>query len=318
MTSMNAEGATVAVSKSRSQGRRWRQRHSASAYLMLSPWIVGIAVLTLGPMLMSLYLSFTNFDLLTPPDVVGVRNYAYMLRDPRYAQSLAVTFVYVAFSVPLKLVVALALALLLARTSFGIGPYRAIFYLPSLLGGSVATAIVWRIVFGAEGIFNVALGWFGIEGRSWISTPDTSLATLIALAVWQFGAPMVIFLAALKQVPAELYEAAAIDGAGRWRMFRSITLPLLTPIIFFNVVLQVINSFQTFTPSYVVSGGTGGPSDSTLLYSLYLYLEAFTKLRMGYASAMAWVLLLIIGVITAALFITSRRWVFYSDQGDRP
>ncbi len=315
MTSSNVAGTATG---SRSQAQKWRRRHSASAFLLLSPWILGLAVLTLGPMVMSLYFSFTNFDLLTTPDFVGMRNYAYLLRDPRYAQSLAVTFVYVATSVPLKLVVALALALLLNRTTFGIGPYRAIFYLPSLLGGSVATAIVWRIVFGSDGIFNVFLGWFGVEGRSWISTPDTSLATLIALSVWQFGAPMVIFLAALKQVPQELYEAASIDGAGRIRTFWSITLPLLTPIIFFNLVLQVINSFQTFTPSYVISGGTGGPSDTTLLYSLYLYLEAFTKLRMGYASAMAWVLLLIIGAITAAFFATSRRWVFYADQGDRP
>ena len=214
MTSSNVAGTTTG---SRSQAQKWRRRHSASAFLLLSPWILGLAVLTLGPMVMSLYFSFTNFDLLTTPDFVGMRNYAYLLRDPRYAQSLAVTFVYVATSVPLKLVVALALALLLNRTTFGIGPYRAIFYLPSLLGGSVATAIVWRIVFGSDGIFNVFLGWFGVEGRSWISTPDTSLATLIALSVWQFGAPMVIFLAALKQVPQELYEAASIDGAGRIR-----------------------------------------------------------------------------------------------------
>lgn len=317
MTATNAAGATGSILGSHSRARGWRWRHSASAYLLLSPWIVGIAVLTLGPMVMSLWFSFTNFDLLTPPDFVGTRNYAYMLRDPRYAQSLIVTLIYVGVSVPLKLVVALGLALLLNRTTFGIGPYRAIFYLPSLLGGSVATAIVWRMVFGGSGIFNVVLGWFGIEGRSWISTPDTALSTVIALSVWQFGAPMVIFLAALKQVPAELYEAAAIDGAGRVRTFWSITLPLLTPIVFFNLVLQVINSFQTFTPSYVISGGTGGPSDTTLLYSLYLYLEAFTKLRMGYASAMAWVLLLIIGAITAVFFLTSRRWVFYADQGDR-
>ncbi|MGV3649789.1 MAG: carbohydrate ABC transporter permease [Devosia sp.] len=317
MTTPSAAGAHPAAPCPSAQARRWRQRHSASAFLMLSPWLIGLVVLTIGPMAMSLWLSFTNFDLLTAPDFVGARNYAYLLRDPRYAQSLWVTFIYVAVSVPLKLVVALALALLLAKASFGIGPYRAIFYLPSLLGGSVATAIVWRIVFGADGIFNVALGWFGIEGRSWISTPDTALSTLIALSVWQFGAPMVIFLAALKQIPADLYEAAAIDGAGPARMFFSITLPLLTPIVFFNLVLQVINAFQTFTPSYVISGGTGGPSDTTLLYSLYLYLEAFTKLRMGYASAMAWVLLAIIGVITAALFATSGRWVFYADKGDR-
>lgn len=317
MTATNAAGATGSILRPHSQARGWRWRHSASAYLLLSPWIVGIAVLTLGPMAMSLWFSFTNFDLLTTPDFVGTRNYAYMLRDPRYAQSLIVTLIYVAVSVPLKLIVALGLALLLNRATFGIGPYRAIFYLPSLLGGSVATTIVWRMVFGGSGIFNVALGWFGIEGRSWISTPDTALSTVIALSVWQFGAPMVIFLAALKQVPAELYEAAAIDGAGRVRTFWSITLPLLTPIVFFNLVLQVINSFQTFTPSYVISGGTGGPSDTTLLYSLYLYLEAFTKLRMGYASAMAWVLLLIIGAITAVFFLTSRRWVFYADQGDR-
>ncbi|ACQ79181.1 binding-protein-dependent transport systems inner membrane component [Beutenbergia cavernae DSM 12333] len=292
-------------------------RHPGAAFTLLSPWLIGIVGLTLGPMIASLVLSFTDYDLLSAPTFVGGANYARMLDDPRLAQSLGVTSTYVAIAVPLKTTCALLIAVVLARGVRLIGVYRAAFYLPSLLGASVAIAILWRLVFGSDGIFNAFLGMFGVEGQSWVSTPDTALFTLIALSVWQFGGPMVIFLAALLQVPAELQEAAAIDGAGPVRRFARITVPLITPVIFFNLVLEMINSFQTFTPSYIISGGTGGPADSTLLYSLYLYLEAFTKFRMGYASAMAWVLLLIIGLVTALLFWTSRRWVFYADSGER-
>jgi multiple sugar transport system permease protein len=188
-----------------------------------------------------------------------------------------------------------------------------VFYLPSLLGGSVAIAILWRQIFGNEGLINQILSWFGIEGAGWISDPRFALGTLIVLNVWTFGSPMIIFLAGLRQIPASLYEAAAIDGAGRIRQFRSITVPLLTPIIFFNLVLQIIYAFQSFTQAFVVSGGNGGPVDSTLFYTLYLYKEGFTNLNMGYASAMAWLLVVIVGGLTGLNFFLSKYWVFYDD-----
>jgi multiple sugar transport system permease protein len=215
--------------------------------------------------------------------------------------------------VPFKLALALAVALLLNRPLRGLGFYRSAFYLPSLLGGAVAIAIMWRQIFGEDGLFNAVLSWFGIKGQDWISSPDTSIYTLILLAIWQFGTPMVIFLAGLKQLPKDVYEAAAIDGAGPLTRFFRITLPLLTPIVFFNVVLQIIGSFQTFTPAYVISNGSGGPIGSTMLYSLYLYKKGFTDFQMGYASALAWVLFLVIALFTAVNFIASRYWVHYDD-----
>ncbi|TPQ21871.1 carbohydrate ABC transporter permease [Streptomyces sporangiiformans] len=283
-------------------------------YLFLAPWFVGLFGLTIYPMLDSLYLSFTDFDLLSPAKWVGAQNYSRMFHDdPKFWGSVSVTTLYVVVSVPLKLALALAVAVLLNRPLRGLGFYRAAFYLPSLLGGAVAIAIMWRQLFGGDGLFNDFLGWFGIKGQDWISNPDTSVYTLILLAVWQFGTPMVIFLAGLKQLPQDVYEAAAIDGAGVLTRFFRITLPLLTPIVFFNVVLQIIGAFQTFTPAYVVSNGTGGPLDSTMLYSLYLYKKGFTDLEMGYASALAWVLFLVIAVFTAINFIASRYWVHYDD-----
>lgn len=295
-----------------------RRRHNRAAYLLLTPWIVGILGLTAGPMVASLYLSFTEYDLLSPARWVGLENYSRMFtEDDRYLSSLGTTSLYVFVSVPLKLALALAVALVLNRGLRGLSWYRAIYYVPSLLGGSVAIAVLWRQIFGNDGLVNQVLAAFGVENPpTWIADPDYALGTLIVLAVWQFGSPMVIFLAGLKQIPKELYEAAQVDGAARWRQFASITLPMLTPVIFFNVVLQLIGSFQTFTPSFIVSGGSGGPLDSTLLYSLYLYQKAFTNFEMGYASAMAWMLLAIVAVLTAAAFATSRYWVHYQD-GDR-
>jgi multiple sugar transport system permease protein len=196
----------------------------------------------------------------------------------------------------------------------GVGIYRAAFYLPSLLGGSVAVAVLWRQVFDGDGLFNQVLALVGIQGEDWISTPQYALGTLILLAAWQFGSPMLIFLAGLQQIPTDLYEAAAIDGAGAWTRFRKITVPLLTPVILFNLVMQMITAFQTFTPSFVISNGTGGPLDSTLLYTLYLYMRAFGNFEMGYASAMAWVLLAIIAIMTFLVFRSAGRWVFYGDE----
>ncbi len=286
-----------------------------AAYLFLSPWLIGLIFLTLGPTLASLYLSFTQFDLLQPPRWIGVENYARMFfADQRYRNALSVTFIYVACSVPLKLVFALALAIVLDKGLRGLTVYRALLYLPSLLGGSVAIAVLWRQIFGYDGLVNEALALIGIDGPSWISNPNYSIYTLVILRVWQFGSPMIIFLAGLRQIPVELHEAAAIDGASAFRRFRSITLPLLAPIIFFNLVLQTIDAFKAFTPAFIVSGGTGGPVDSTLFYTLYLYQEAFAYFRMGYASAMAWVLLVIIAISTAAAFFSARYWVHYGDE----
>jgi len=228
-----------------------------------------------------------------------------------------VTITFALVAVPLKLASALAVALLLNRTMRGISLFRGLFYLPSLLGGSVALAIVWVSMFNRDGAFNSFLALFGIEGLPWVNDPDWALYTLILLAVWQFGAPMVIFLAGLKQVPVELYEAASVDGASPWRKFVHITLPMLSPVIFFNLVLETINGFQGFTSAFVLSNGTGGPVDSTLMYTLNLYIAGFVDLNMGYASAMAWVFLLVIGAITVLLFNTGRFWVHYSDNEER-
>ncbi|HEY3507264.1 MAG TPA: sugar ABC transporter permease [Actinocatenispora sp.] len=292
-----------------------RRRRRLAGYAFLSPWFVGFAALTVGPMLASLYLSFTDYPILSPPKWVGLANYQRLLTDdPRFLSSLKVTFTYVVVSVPLSVVVALLVSVLLNRGVRGGGAYRSAFYLPSLLGGSVAVAILWRQVFGRTGLVNWLLGLFGLHGPDWVSDPRTALGTLILLHVWQFGAPMVIFLAALRQQPRELYEQAAIDGAGPVRRFTHLTLPLLSPVILFNLLLSMINGFQAFTPAYVVSGGTGGVSDSSLFYTLYLYQQGFTNFRMGYASAMAWVLFAIIAVFAALTFSTSKFWVHYGDE----
>ncbi|GAB3551202.1 sugar ABC transporter permease [Arthrobacter tumbae] len=283
------------------------------SYLFLAPWLVGLALITIGPMGASLYLSFTDYNLLQPPEWTGLDNYLRMFEDTRLQNSLGVTFLYVFVSVPLQLIAALALALILDRGMRGLSFYRSVYYLPSLLGGSVAIAVLWRQIFGTSGLINQLLALVGIEGMGWIADPSTALGTLMVLNVWTFGAPMVIFLAGLRQIPTMYYEAAAMDGASKVRQFTTITAPLLTPIIFFNLVLQIIGAFQSFTQAFVVSGGTGGPADSTMFFTLYLYQQGFGNFNMGYASAMAWLLLLIIAAFTFINFIASKWWVFYDD-----
>ncbi|MEL6520524.1 MAG: sugar ABC transporter permease [Pseudomonadota bacterium] len=292
------------------------KKQNAVAFLFLSPWIIGFVLLTLGPLAGSMYLSFTDYDLFTPPEWAGLKNYEKLMGgDPRYVSSLKVTLSYVFFSVPLKLGFALFIALILNRGLKGLGFYRSVFYLPSLLGGSVAVAIMWRQIFSYDGIINHFLWtYFGYDAPSWITSPDYALGTLVLLAAWQFGAPMVIFLAGLKQIPQDMYDAAAIDGARPFQQFFYVTIPLLTPIIFFNFVMQIIGSFQAFTPSYIISDGSGGPADSTLFYTLYLYEQAFTDFEMGYASAIAWVLVAIISVATLASFLSAKYWVHYGDE----
>ena len=201
--------------------------------------------------------------------------------------------------------------MLLKKDHPGVKVFRAIYYLPSLFGGSVAVAILWRRLFNKDGLINGVLALFGVTGLNWIATPSTSLYTIILLAVWQFGSPMVIFLSALKQIPTDYYEAAMLDGAGRRTQFFRITLPLLTPMVFFNIVMQIINAFQAFNSAYIISGGTGAPLNANLFYSLYLYLKGFSQFQMGYAAAMAWILLVIIGTVTGLLFLGARKWVYY-------
>jgi len=282
-----------------------------AGYFFITPWLLGLILFTAIPIAASLYLSFTDYNLLQPPKNFGLQNYLGMLKDSIYLASVGVTLKYVFIGVPLQLSMALGVALLLNRGLRGLEVYRAIYYIPSLLGGSVAIAVLWRQLFGGNGLVNGLLASIGIKGMNWISDPRTALYTLIILAVWQFGSSMVIFLAGLKQIPMEYYESSRIDGAGIVRQFLSITFPILTPVIFFNLVMQTIGAFQAFTSAYIISDGSGGPLNSTNFYTLYLYQQGFNYFHMGYASAMAWVLLAAIAFVTALLFISSGRWVFY-------
>ncbi|MBD0734357.1 carbohydrate ABC transporter permease [Streptomyces sp. CBMA29] len=301
--------------------RRTRRGREARwpAYVFLTPWMIGAVAVTLVPMAVSLYLSFTSYDMLSTPHWVGLRNYSEMLTaDPRFWRSVLTTLKYVVIAVPLKLALALGAAMLLKRlSSRGRGFYRSAFYAPSLLGASMSIALVFRALFNDGGTIDNVLGTFGIHIGGWVGNPHLATYVVVLLTVWQFGAPMVIFLAGLQQISPELYEAASLDGAGAWRQFVSVTVPMLSPVVFFNLVLEVIQSFQVFTPAFVVSGGNGGPADSTLFYTLYLYERGFTASHMGYASAMAWLMLLAIAAVTAVLFKTSRSWVFYADEAER-
>ena len=307
-------------------------RRNAVPYLFLAPWLLGFFVLTLYPLAYSLGLSFTNYDFTKPDSTqwIGLGNYIKMFGsvfglseftaangelmrvDPYYMKSLSVTLTYVSVSVPLKLIFALGVAVLMNQKLRGISFYRVVYYIPTLLGGSVAIAVLWRKLFEKDGLVNGVLAALGFTNLpSWITNPNFALWTLILLSVWQFGSSMIIFLAGLKQIPQEYYDAASVDGANKFRQFFAITVPLLSPVILFTLVIQIISAFQVFTQAYIIGGGKGGVLNSTLFYTLHLYIQGWTYHQMGYASAMAWVLLLIIGVITAIVFRSSDLWVSY-------
>lgn len=296
------------------RGSEVRRQENRAAYLFLTPWFIGLIGITITPILASLVLSFTEYNILDTPHWIGLGNYERLLNDRRYMNAISTTLAYVGWSVPLILIFSLTIASVLNRGLRGLAIYRSLFYVPSLIGGSVGIGLLWLQVFGDRGIYNQFMAIFGMPGRSWVSVPSTALWTVIGLHVWTFGASMVIFLAALRQIPESYYEAASIDGANAWQKFRRITLPLLTPVILFNTVLLTIGSFQSFTQAFVVSHGTGGPIDRTLLYTLYLYQRAFVLQQMGYGSAMAWVLLVFIALVTGLIFWSSRYWVFYGDR----
>lgn len=311
-----ALSAPAQAPSSSHKGRPARRRKASfrhdnlMGYLFISPWLIAFFAFTFIPIIASFLLAFTNYDVLNPSwGWVGLQNFERMFtRDPRYIKSLQATFFYAFMAIPLRLIFALAIAMLLNTNRRMVSGYRAAYYAPSIVGGSVAIAVMWREIFGRDGLVNAILG----ADIAWLGNPNTAIWTLIILAVWQFGSPMLIFLAGLKQIPREFYEAAAIDGANGWQQFWRITLPLLTPIIFFNLVMQLISGFMVFTQAFIITGGA--PLDTTLFYALYLYQRAFVSLQMGYASAMAWVLLAIIAIMTALVFRSSSYWVFYGSQ----
>jgi len=289
-----------------------QKKETRAGYLFLITWLVGFFGLTVIPMIASLYFSLTSYDLIASPKWIGFQNYVNMFRDVKFQHSLRVTFTFVFLGVPLQLVFALILAVIFKKNRPGVRYYRAIYYLPSLFGGSIAVASLWRQLFNKTGLLNRVLQAMNFNvTKNWISSPDTAIYTLILLQVWQFGASMVVFLSALKQIPQDYYEAATIDGAGKVKQFFSITLPLLTPMVFFNIVMQFIHAFQSFTPAYIISAGTGGPMNATMFYTLNIYLQGFSYFKMGYACALAWFLVLIIGAFTGIIFGTSNKWVYY-------
>jgi multiple sugar transport system permease protein len=294
-------------------GRRGRRRENIAGYLFMSPWIAGFLVLTAGPMIASLYYAFTRYNLFTPPEWVGFDNFTTMFQDPRWQKSVEVTLKYVVVATPLKLLLALGVALLLAQKRSGQGLYRAAFYMPSLIGASVSVGFVWRALFSDDAIVDRTQKVFGLDVGGWIGNPDYVIYALVALSIWQFGAPMVIFLAGLKQVPQELYEAAEMDGAGPLRRFWNITLPMISPVLFFNVLLESIHAFQVFGSAYVVSNTQCGPADATLVYTCYLYQKGFKEAQMGFASAMAWTLVVAVALVTAVLFWSQKKWVHYEE-----
>lgn len=293
----------------------YKNKDNIAGYLLIGPWLIGFIGMWLIPMFISIYYSFTNFNLLNTPQFIGLDNYIRAFtQDKEFYQALKVTFLYVLILVPLRLAFALFVAMLLNKKHKGLGAYRTFYYIPSIIGGSIAVSVVWKQIFGNSGVVMTLLAAFGIEQEmSLLGNPKTSLGVIILMGVWQFGSSMLIFLSALKQIPGSLYESAMVDGAKPARIFFKITLPMLTPTIFFNLILQIINGFRVFTESYVITDG--GPLNSTLSYVLYLYRRAFNYFDMGYSCALAWILVAIIAVFTVIIFKTQNSWVYYETGG---
>ncbi|MCH4192688.1 MAG: sugar ABC transporter permease [Butyrivibrio sp.] len=281
-------------------------------FLFILPWLIGFCIFKLYPFASSLYYSFTDYNLFKGVSKFGLFNYESVFHTAKIMKSFSVTFRYAFITVPLKLVFSLFIAYILNFKIRGVNFFRTAYYIPSILGGSVAIAVLWKAVFRDEGLLNTALGFIGIQGPSWLSDPHYALYVICLLRVWQFGSAMIIFLAALKGVPMDLYEAAALDGAGKWRQFFSVTVPLITPVIFYNLVTQLVQAFQEFNGAYIIT--QGGPRNSTTLISLLIYNSAFKSYNMGAASAMAWVLFVILMAMTGIAFASQKHWVYYSDE----
>lgn len=292
---------------------RFINNNNTVGYIFASPFIIGFLVFTIIPMLSSLYYSCTDYNMIEKETFIGLQNYVNLFKDPRFLNSIKVTLQYVLFSVPLKLAFALFIAFLLTRPSKAVSFYRSLYYLPSLIGGSVAVALVWKELFARKGLINTNLAKLSIDTVNWFGNMSTAKWPIILMTVWQFGSSMLIFAAGLKEIPTSYYEAAKIDGANGWQSFFKITLPCLSPIILFNLIMQLISSFMVFTQAFVITAG--GPNDATMYYALYVYKQGINNRNMGYASAMSWVMLIIMSVITAIVFKTSNHWVFNESEG---
>ncbi|WP_372661766.1 carbohydrate ABC transporter permease [Cohnella sp.] len=291
-----------------SENRQW------IGLVYVIPFIIGLLVFKMYPFLASFYYSFTDFSLLRPEKFVGLSNYKYMFtQDPLFFPALKATFLYTLFAVPGKLAFALLIAVILNMNVKYISVYRTLYYLPSILGGSVAIAVLWRSMFTVDGVVNQFITSVGIPAIDWFGIPSLALISISLLSIWQFGSSMVLFLAGLKQVPNDLYEAGTIDGASKFRMFFSITFPLLTPILFFNLIMQTVTAFQEFTAAFLITNG--GPLNSTYLFGLKLYQDAFLYSKMGYASALSWILFLCIMLFTVIAFKSQKYWTHYDDGG---
>jgi len=283
-------------------------------FLFILPWLIGFLVFKMYPFFNSLYYSFTKYNLMKAPVWLGLGNYIRIFaKDKDFVPSLLVTLRYVILVVPIKLLLALLVAMLLNRTSWVMNFFRTIYYLPSIVGGSVAVAMIWRVLFSETGVVNAFIGAFGLRAQTWLS-PSLALFTISLLNIWTFGSTMVLFLAALKGIPKDLYEAAAVDGVPRLTVFFRITLPMISSIIFFNLLMALVNAFQEFNSALLITGG--GPLKSTYLYGYMLYDNAFVSYKMGYACAQSWILFAIILVLTIVIFKTSDKWTYYDDGGD--
>jgi multiple sugar transport system permease protein len=296
--------------------RQWTlaRREAAAGYLFVSPWLIGFVLLTLVPMVASLYFSFTEYNIVDPPKWIGVQNYTHLLNDPLFWQSLKVTLYFAVLSLPSGLVLGFVLAILLNQKILGVKLWRTLYFLPSVLSG-VAVTLLWIILFNPQiGAINQLLEKVGIKGPGWLNNPDWAIPSLVIMSLWGVGSNMIIYLAGLQGVPSDLYDAAKVDGAGGLQRFRFVTLPMMTPVLFYNLVLGLIGTFSYFTQVYVATNGEGGPARSTLFYNLYLFQAAFKYNEMGYASAMAWILFVIILVLTGLIFRSSSVWVYYEGE----
>lgn len=283
--------------------------------LFVLPFLLGVLLFKLFPFVMSFALSFTQYDLMEPPTYVGLDNYREMLSDdPLFRKSLGVTLLFALLAVPLRVGFALFIAHVLNFKLRGINFFRSAFYLPSILGGSIAVAVLWRFIFARNGLVNIALMKLGFEPVLWLADEHYSIWTIVLLFTWQFGSSMVIFLAALQNVPVTLYEAAECDGASKWQQFFRITVPLITPVIFFNVIMQMVHAFQEFNGPYMIT--EGGPLHSTYVLALYIYDQSFRFFNLGYGAALSWVLFALVAGLSALSFWSSRYWVFYAGEKD--
>lgn len=312
---MAAKKGTVIVRDNQKKSKFIKLCKRNIGFFFIIPWLIGFIIFRLYPFLSSLVYSFTDYQLFDGVTKTGFFNYIEIFQSDKIMKAFKVTFKYAFITVPLKLAVSLFIAYILNFKIKGVNFFRTAYYIPSILGGSVAIAVLWKAIFRDDGLINTALGFFGIDGPKWLSDPSYALFIICLLRVWQFGSAMVIFLAALKGVPQDLYEAAAIDGAGKWRQFFKITVPIITPVIFYNLVTQLCQAFQEFNGPYVIT--QGGPRNSTTLISLLVYNSAFKTFEMGMASAMAWLMFIIIMIFTAIAFLSQKYWVYYSDDDGR-